>query len=61
MESKIVYFDDSGEENTEATFRLAQERLCRTKIKKIVLASTTGATARKAMNFFKNQGIKLII
>ena len=61
MESKIVYFEDSGEENTEATFKLVQERLNHMEIKKIVLASTTGATARKAMNFFKNQGIKLII
>ena len=61
MESKIVYFEDSVEENTEVTFKLVQERLNHMEIKKLVLASTTGATARKAMNFFKNQGVRLII
>ncbi len=61
MERKIVYFEDGGEENTEATFKLVQERLNQLEIKKIVLASTTGTAARKAMDFFKNQGIKLIV
>ncbi len=61
MESKIIYFEESGPENTEATFRLVQERLNELGVKKIVLASTTGATARKAIVFFENKGIKLII
>jgi hypothetical protein len=61
MKSKIVYFEENGPENTEATFKLVQERLCSLEIKKIVLASTTGATAEKAMDFFKNSGIKLIV
>jgi uncharacterized protein len=59
MEGKIVYFEDGGEENTEATFKLVQERLSHKEIKKIVLASTTGTTARKAMDFFKDQEVKL--
>ncbi len=63
MESKIVYFEDMGPENTEATFRLVEERLKAQEIKKLVLASTTGATARKAMEFFKESGsgVKLIV
>jgi hypothetical protein len=61
MESKIVYFEDGGAENTVATFGLVQERLAHKEIKKIVLASTTGATARKALDFFKDQGVKLIV
>jgi uncharacterized protein len=61
MERKIVYFEEIGPENTEATFKLVQERLNGLDIKKIVLASTTGATAEKAMDFFKNSGIKLIV
>jgi uncharacterized protein len=32
-----------------------------TGIKKLVIASTTGATARKAMDFFKDSGVKLIV
>lgn len=61
MESKIVYFEDMGPENTEATFRLVQERLKALGIEKLVLASTTGATARKAMEFFKDSGVKLVV
>ncbi|MFB3764303.1 MAG: hypothetical protein ACE14P_03535 [Methanotrichaceae archaeon] len=61
MESKIVYFEDIKPENTEAVFRLVQERLKGSGIKKLVIASTTGSTARKAMDFFKDSGIKLII
>lgn len=63
MESKIVYFEDMGQENTEATFRLVEERLKALGIKKLVLASTTGATARKALEFFKESGsgVKLIV
>jgi uncharacterized protein len=61
MENKIVYFEDGGGENTMATLKLVQERLAQKDIKKIVLASTTGTTARKAMEFFKDQGIKLIV
>jgi len=61
MESKIVYFEEMGLKNTEATFKLAQERLKALEIKKLVLASTTGDTARKALEFFKESGIKLIV
>jgi hypothetical protein len=53
MESKIVYFEDRGPENTDVTFRLVQEKLEATGINKLVIASTTGATARKALDFFK--------
>jgi len=61
MESKIVYFEDTKAENTESTFRLVQERLNTLGIKKLVLASTTGATAMNAMNFFKGKGVRLIV
>jgi hypothetical protein len=61
MEGKIVYFEDGGAENTEATFKLVQGRLDSGEINKIVLASTTGATAAKAMDFFKDQGVKIIV
>jgi hypothetical protein len=61
MEGKIVYFENIGPENTEITFGLARERLTALGIKKVVLASTTGATARKAMDFFKDDGVELIV
>ncbi|MDD1741860.1 MAG: hypothetical protein LUQ47_00870 [Methanotrichaceae archaeon] len=61
MQANVVYFEDGGAENTQATFELVRERLSQNEIKKIVIASTTGATAKKAMDFFKDQGIKLIV
>jgi hypothetical protein len=61
MERKTVYFEKREPENTDVTFRLVQERLSGSEIKKLVLASTTGATAKKASEFFKDSGIKLIV
>ena len=59
MESKIIYFDNPGNENTDQTFHLAKERAKQLGIKTIVVASTTGRTAVKASEFFK--GMNLII
>ena len=61
MEGKVFYFESLKPENTEATFQLVKERLKALEIQKLVLASTTGATARKAMDFFKDTGVKLIV
>jgi len=61
LERKIVYFEDIGPQNTEITFRSVKERLNEPGIEKIVMASTTGATARMANDYFKDTGIKLII
>lgn len=52
MERKIVYFEEAGPDNTDATFKLVEERLMETGIKKLVIASTTGAVAQKAMADF---------
>ena len=61
MESKIVYFEDVRTENTESVFELVQERLNAGGINKVVLASTTGETAQKAMDFFEESGIKFVV
>jgi hypothetical protein len=61
MESKIFYFEDVKSENTGITFNLVQERLRNSGINKLVLASTTGTTAKKAMDFFKDSGVKLVV
>ena len=61
MESKIVYFEDIGPQNTEITFQSVKARLNDSGIKKIVIASTTGATARMASDYFKDSGIRLIV
>jgi len=61
MERKVTYFESIGPENTEVTFRLARERAQELGIQKLVIASTTGATAKRAMEYFKNDGVQLII
>ncbi len=61
MESRIVYFEERKPENTEKTFELVKERIQALGIKKLVLASTTGATAMKAAEYFKDTGVKLIV
>jgi len=59
MESRITYFEDLRPENTETTFALVRDRAAALGIGKLVLASTTGATAQKALDFF--QDLKLIV
>lgn len=60
MEQKIVYFDKpGGEENTKKTLALAKARADELGIKTIVIASTVGDTAVKAVDIFK--GYKLIV
>ncbi len=59
MEAKTVYFDNPGIENTDQTLNLAKERAQQLGIKTILVASTTGRVAVKAVKVFK--GVKLII
>jgi hypothetical protein len=61
MESKTVYFEEIGLENTEVAFGLARERAGELGIRKLVLASTTGATAKKAMEFFAGSDLRLVV
>lgn len=60
MEQKTVYFEKpGGEENTAKTLELAKARAAALGIKTIVIASTAGNTAVKAVDVF--QGYKLIV
>ena len=61
MEEKIVYFDEAGIENTETTLRLAAERAKARGIKKVILASTRGDTARLAARLWAGNGIKMVV
>ena len=58
MEGKIVYFDRPGRQNTEEVLVIAKRRAEELGIKTIVVASTVGDTAVKAMEVFK--GLKVI-
>lgn len=58
MESKIVYFDQPGADNTEEVLRIAKKRAGELGIKTAVVATTFGDTAARASGVLK--GIKVI-
>ena len=59
MEPKTVYFESPGSKNTEEVLRIAKQRAEELGIKTIVVASTRGDTAVKAMDAL--QGLRVII
>ena len=59
MEHKITYFDKPGKENTDAVLQIALHRAQESGIRTIIVASTTGETAVKAVEVFK--GFRVII
>lgn len=61
MERKITYYESVKEDNTLQTFKNVEDRLKDSGIKKIVIASTIGKTAQRAMEFFKDKGIQLVV
>ena len=58
MEAKTVYFDKPGSENTEEVLRIARQRAEELGIKTVVVASTRGDTAVRAVEVFK--GLRVI-
>ena len=58
MESRIIYFKNAGKENTEAVLSIAKQRAEELGIKTIVVATTGGDTAVKAVEVFS--GLKVI-
>ena len=52
MEGKITYFDKVGPDNTDATFAIAKQRATELGIKTILIASTRGDSAAKAVDYF---------
>ena len=60
MELKTTYFDKpGGDENTDRTLALAKQRADELGIRTVVVASTVGKTAVKAVDVFK--GYKVIV
>jgi len=59
MEVNTVYFEKPGKENTEAVFSIARRRAEELGIEKLLVASTTGETAVKAMDAL--EGLKVIV
>ena len=61
MEEKVVYFEATGEHTTGETLELARDRARARGIKKIVLASTRGETARRAPEAFAGSDLQLVV
>jgi hypothetical protein len=53
MEVKTIYFEKTGKENTDAVLKVVNSRVKELAIKTVVVASTTGETAAKAVNVLK--------
>ena len=58
MEVKAVYFEQPGIENTDAVLNIVNNRIKELGIKTVVVASTTGETATKAVHVL--QGVKVV-
>src|ERR1035437_7545245 len=59
MESKIIYFENVGEANTDAVLNAAKQRAQEQGIKTVLVASSRGATGVKAVEVFK--GLKVVV
>lgn len=59
-EKKILYFDEIVDVNTEKTLAAAKKRADELSIKEIVVSSTRGGTALKALDLF-GEGYKVIV
>jgi hypothetical protein len=61
MEAKIVYFEKPGKINTPQVLSLVRETAQKKEIKKIVLASTRGETARASLDAFQGTDLSLVV
>jgi hypothetical protein len=61
LEQKIVYFEKAGKLNTEKALMLAKERAEDLDLKKVVLSSSSGFTARMALEIFQDTDIQLVV
>lgn len=59
IERKTVYFERPGKQNTDITLKLAFERARELGIKYVVVASSYGETAKKALEFLDKE--KLVV
>ncbi len=57
----MTYFVASGRENVDETLALVKKNAEELGIEDVVIASTTGFTARKALAALKDTGVKLTL
>ena len=61
IKKEITYFEEGGEEHTEATLRLSLERAKELGVNKIIVASNRGTTGVMAAEMYKDSGVQLIV
>jgi hypothetical protein len=61
MDASVTYFEETGRVNTAAVLALVKKRAQEGGVKRVVIASTTGDTARLAMQAFADTEIKLVV
>ncbi len=61
MESRVIYFEKPGKLNTPQVLSLVKERVQTEGIRKIVLASTRGGTAREFAEAFTGTEVQLVV
>ena len=59
MKGKIIYFDEPGEANTEEALSVAKQRAKELGIKTVIVATTRGNTAARAVEVF--EGMKVVV
>ena len=60
-ESKILYLDSPGKQNTDSVVEAVTERLQKGDIKQVVVASDTGETAMKVINRMNGMDVRIVV
>jgi hypothetical protein len=60
IERKVVYFQSTGKQNTDALLNLAKEYAEKEGLRDVVVASTTGETGAKASKIFKGYNLVVV-
>lgn len=61
MEEKIVYFEKPGKENTDEVIKFVLERARLRNVRRIVVASTRGNTAKSVSEAIEGKDINLVV
>jgi hypothetical protein len=60
FERKTVYFEEAGEQNTDALLEVVKEYITKERITNIIVASSTGETGAKAAKTFKGNNTVIV-
>jgi hypothetical protein len=61
VEKKIVYFEKTGKDNTEACLKVVKAAAAEGRQKHIVVATTTGSTGLLFSDAFRGSGVELVV